>query len=135
MSEGRLSVATAIGAGLMGCAEPGLVAAPEATRPPLPALEPALDLDPAPGIVEIHLEAVTAEIDYRGDGRSTAAAAYRDAGRPDADAAVPGPLIVTDVGDTLVVRFTNRLEARTTTIHWHGLRLPAEMDGNPAAAR
>jgi FtsP/CotA-like multicopper oxidase with cupredoxin domain len=114
---------------LAGCAEP--VAAPPPTRPPLPALETAVDLDPDPGVVEVRIEAVAAGIDYRDDGSRTAVAAYRDAGRPGSGATVPGPLIIADVGDTLIVHFTNRLADRTTTIHWHGLRLPAAMDGNP----
>jgi FtsP/CotA-like multicopper oxidase with cupredoxin domain len=41
---------------------------------------------------------------------------------------VPGPLIEEAVGDTLVVELKNRLR-EPTTIHWHGLRVPAEMDG------
>lgn len=41
---------------------------------------------------------------------------------------VPGPTIEADVGDTLVVELTNALP-EPTSIHWHGLRVPAEMDG------
>ncbi len=41
---------------------------------------------------------------------------------------VPGPTIEADVGDTLVVELTNAL-TEPTSIHWHGLRVPAEMDG------
>jgi FtsP/CotA-like multicopper oxidase with cupredoxin domain len=41
---------------------------------------------------------------------------------------VPGPTIEARVGDVLEVRLTNRL-AEPTTIHWHGLRVPATMDG------
>ena len=41
---------------------------------------------------------------------------------------VAGPVIDARVGDVLVVRLTNRL-SEPTTIHWHGLRLPAPMDG------
>jgi FtsP/CotA-like multicopper oxidase with cupredoxin domain len=41
---------------------------------------------------------------------------------------VPGPVIEADVGDVLEVRLTNSLP-EPTTIHWHGLRLPAAMDG------
>src|SRR5438876_42580 len=44
------------------------------------------------------------------------------------NATVPGPTIEARQGDTLVVRLTNRL-TEPTTIHWHGLRLPAPMDG------
>lgn len=41
---------------------------------------------------------------------------------------LPGPLLRANVGDTLVVRVTNNLN-EPTTIHWHGIRLPASMDG------
>ena len=41
---------------------------------------------------------------------------------------VPGPVIDARVGDVLEVRLTNRL-AEPTMLHWHGLRLPAAMDG------
>jgi len=41
---------------------------------------------------------------------------------------VPGPTIEARVGDTIVVRLKNSLE-EPTTIHWHGLRVPALMDG------
>src|SRR5512134_3730343 len=41
---------------------------------------------------------------------------------------VPGPVLEAMVGDVLEVRLTNRLP-EPTTIHWHGLRLPAPMDG------
>lgn len=125
------STAVAFAAG-QGCADP--VAAPPPTRPELPTLAPAVDRDPDPKVVEVHLEAVAAEVDYRGDGRETQALAYRDEGDPKSTATVPGPLIVADVGDTIVVHFTNRIAERTTTIHWHGLRLPAAMDGNPAVS-
>jgi FtsP/CotA-like multicopper oxidase with cupredoxin domain len=47
---------------------------------------------------------------------------------------VPGPVIEARVGDTLVVRLTNRL-AEPTTIHWHGLRLPPPMDGTEDVQR
>jgi FtsP/CotA-like multicopper oxidase with cupredoxin domain len=47
---------------------------------------------------------------------------------------VPGPLLEAEVGDTLVVELTNRLD-EPTTIHWHGLRLPAPMDGTEAVQR
>ncbi len=44
---------------------------------------------------------------------------------------VPGPLIEANVGDTIEVRLTNNLP-QATTIHWHGIRVPAEMDGTEA---
>jgi FtsP/CotA-like multicopper oxidase with cupredoxin domain len=42
---------------------------------------------------------------------------------------VPGPKLHANVGDTLVVRFFNDLP-EPSTIHWHGLELPAGMDGS-----
>ena len=47
---------------------------------------------------------------------------------------VPGPAIEAQVGDVLVVRLINRLP-EPTTIHWHGLRLPAAMDGTEGTQR
>src|SRR5438477_7049106 len=44
---------------------------------------------------------------------------------------VPGPVIEANVGDTVVVRLSNNLP-QATTIHWHGIRVPAEMDGTEA---
>jgi FtsP/CotA-like multicopper oxidase with cupredoxin domain len=41
---------------------------------------------------------------------------------------IPGPVIEAAQGQTLVVRFRNALP-EPTTIHWHGLRVPAAMDG------
>lgn len=41
---------------------------------------------------------------------------------------LPGPELRASAGDTLVVRLTNKLD-EPTTIHWHGIRLPASMDG------
>lgn len=47
---------------------------------------------------------------------------------------VPGPLIEAQAGDTLVVTLANRLR-EATTIHWHGIRLPAAMDGTEMTQR
>ncbi len=41
---------------------------------------------------------------------------------------LPGPVLRATVGDTLVIRITNNL-SEATTIHWHGICLPASMDG------
>ena len=41
---------------------------------------------------------------------------------------VPGPVLRAKKGDTLVVRVQNNL-TESTMVHWHGLRLPATMDG------
>jgi len=41
---------------------------------------------------------------------------------------LPGPMLEANVGDTLVVRVTNKLK-EPTIVHWHGIRIPAAMDG------
>ena len=43
---------------------------------------------------------------------------------------VPGPLIVLHEGDEFPVAFTNSL-SQPSNIHWHGLPVPPQMDGNP----
>ncbi len=43
---------------------------------------------------------------------------------------VPGPILRWQEGDTVTVAVTNRLKV-PTSIHWHGIRLPADMDGVP----
>jgi manganese oxidase len=42
----------------------------------------------------------------------------------------PGPAIQVDQGDRVRIVFENRLP-ESTTIHWHGLEVPIEMDGVP----
>lgn len=43
---------------------------------------------------------------------------------------LPGPLLRWREGDTVTLRVRNRL-AQDTSIHWHGILLPANMDGVP----
>lgn len=43
---------------------------------------------------------------------------------------LPGPVLRMREGDSVVLRATNRLR-EMTTIHWHGLIVPAPMDGVP----
>ncbi|WP_437966976.1 multicopper oxidase family protein [Sorangium sp. So ce260] len=100
-------------------------AAERAEEPPAPDAfgEPAAapDRNPDPRIVEVDLEAKEAEKTYL-EGTTTKVLAY--------NGAVPGPLIEANVGDTLIVHLKNSLPEETT-IHWHGLRVPNEMDGAP----
>lgn len=44
---------------------------------------------------------------------------------------VVGPLIDVREGDTVEIRFVNRLP-QPSTLHWHGLPVPPDQDGNPA---
>ncbi len=43
---------------------------------------------------------------------------------------LPGPTLRWREGDTVTIRVTNRM-AVTTSIHWHGILLPYQMDGVP----
>lgn len=43
---------------------------------------------------------------------------------------VPAPILRFREGNTITLNVTNRL-AEDMSIHWHGLRLPANMDGVP----
>ncbi|MBL1276104.1 MAG: multicopper oxidase family protein [Ectothiorhodospiraceae bacterium] len=81
------------------------------------------DINPDPRIVEINLEA---REDYVELIPGVPSKVYTYNG------SVPGPLIRGTVGDTLIIHFTNNL-TEPTTIHWHGLRLPADMDGSSVA--
>ena len=47
---------------------------------------------------------------------------------------VPGPTIEAQVGDVLEIRLTNHLP-EPTVVHWHGLRIPAAMDGTEMVQR
>lgn len=80
------------------------------------------DLHPDPSIIEVNLEARVAEWEYA-PGRKVRAMTY--------NGSVPGPLLEGRVGDTVIVHFTNRLD-QPTTIHWHGVRVPNDMDGAEA---
>ena len=88
-------------------------------------LKEAVDINPDPRIVEINLEAKVANVDL-GNGQKVDAWTY--------NGGLPGPLIRTKVGDRLIVHFTNQLPA-PTTVHWHGIRLPIEMDGVPGISQ
>lgn len=79
------------------------------------------DSSDAPNVVEVELVAAPHRWSFA-PGRSIDGYAY--------NGSVPGPTIEAHVGDTVVVHFRNDLP-EPTTIHWHGLRVPVEMDGAP----
>jgi FtsP/CotA-like multicopper oxidase with cupredoxin domain len=85
------------------------------------AMSEAVDTNPDPRVVEVNLTAREAAIEIL-PGTLTPMWTY--------DGKLPGPLIRARVGDTLIVHFKNELP-EPTTIHWHGLRIPVEMDGVP----
>jgi FtsP/CotA-like multicopper oxidase with cupredoxin domain len=75
--------------------------------------------DPGRSVIRVDLEAREVEWHVAPEGSFTA---WGFNGQ------LPGPTIEGQVGDVLEVHFTNRL-SEATTIHWHGLRIPAPMDG------
>jgi FtsP/CotA-like multicopper oxidase with cupredoxin domain len=83
------------------------------------------DLNPDPRIVEIALEARLAPVEIA-PGQHAEAWTY--------NGMLPGPLIRARVGDRLIVRCTNQLP-QPTTVHWHGVRVPIEMDGVPGVSQ
>jgi FtsP/CotA-like multicopper oxidase with cupredoxin domain len=84
-------------------------------------LTEAHDNNPDPKIVEVDLTARVADVTV-GEGKTVRAWTY--------DGRLPGPLIRAHVGDRVIVHLTNNLP-QPTTIHWHGVRVPIEMDGVP----
>jgi FtsP/CotA-like multicopper oxidase with cupredoxin domain len=82
---------------------------------------------PAAGaaVVTVDFEAAEFDWEFAPGGRARAWGYNRQ---------VPGPVLEARVGDVLEVRLTNRLP-EPTTIHWHGLRIPAPMDGTDMVQR
>ena len=74
-----------------------------------------------PGVVELDLTAAPSQLELV-PGKPTTAWAY--------NGTVPGPTIELREGDSVTIHFHNRL-AQTTTVHWHGLHIPAGADGSP----
>lgn len=83
------------------------------------------DLNPDPNILEIELEAKITDIEII-KGTTTPVWTY--------GGTLPGPLIKAKVGDTVIIHFKNSLPD-STTIHWHGLRVPNQMDGVPGVTQ
>ncbi len=81
----------------------------------------APDLNPDPRIVEVELEARVEPFEVE-PGLVVEAWTY--------NGMIPGPLIRVNVGDRLIIHFTNSLPD-PSTIHYHGLRIPIFMDGVP----
>jgi FtsP/CotA-like multicopper oxidase with cupredoxin domain len=76
----------------------------------------AADLDPDEGVVHIQLTAAELE----NGNQEPFQYAYNGLN--------PGPIIRAKVGDEIIVELSNNL-SMATTIHWHGVKVPWEMDG------
>ncbi|MDR3507233.1 MAG: copper resistance system multicopper oxidase [Caulobacteraceae bacterium] len=94
---------------VQGLAVAGFVGGLGTTRAVAGPGAPSVDLTIAPSLVNI-------------TGRPRIATAV--------NGGLPGPTLRFREGDEAVIRVTNRL-AEPTSIHWHGLRLPADQDGVP----
>ena len=80
-----------------------------------------VNLSKTPHTVEVNLTAGPSRIALL-PGHVTDAFAY--------NGSVPGPTLDVHEGDKVIIHFTNNLTEKTT-IHWHGLHIPADMDGSP----
>ena len=69
-----------------------------------------------------HFDLVMEEVAVNITGRPAIATAI--------NGSVPGPLLRWREGDTVTLAVTNRLREQTS-VHWHGVRSPADMDGVP----
>ena len=79
----------------------------------------------AGSVVRCHLEA--GEVDWEiAPGRKVRGYGF--------NGQVPGPVLEAKQGVPLEIEFTNRLP-EPTVIHWHGLRIPAAMDGTEVVQR
>ena len=86
------------------------------------AMPPVLkNISTVPGTVEVMLAAGPARLPLL-PGHVTDAYAY--------NGSVPGPTLEVHEGDRVIIHFRNNLP-EATTIHWHGLHIPAIMDGSP----
>lgn len=86
------------------------------TNPPLFVNQSKL-----PRTVEVTLTAAPARMELV-PGKPTEVWAY--------NGSVPGPTLDVREGDHVIIHFKNNLP-EITTIHWHGLHIPANMDGSP----
>ena len=117
--------------GVLGAAAGMEQLLPEWARPAGDGLAPSADdgrlraLEPRIIDGERVYELEIAERRLRIEGRNATAVTI--------NGTVPGPLIRLREGEEAVLRVTNRLR-EDTSIHWHGLILPPEMDGVPGVS-
>lgn len=91
------------------------------------------DINPDPNIVEVNLEARSSTHSFEkncGVGCMAKPCAQTEIWTY--NGVLPGPQIEAEVGQTVVVNFTNNLPDNTT-VHWHGMEVPAKMDGSHLA--
>ncbi|MDQ6679663.1 MAG: multicopper oxidase domain-containing protein, partial [Pseudomonadota bacterium] len=89
---------------------------------PVSAAAPARRIDNANALSGTEFDLTIGETPVNFTGRASTATAVNNS--------VPAPVLHWREGDTVTLRVTNRLPA-TTSIHWHGVLLPFQMDGVP----
>lgn len=89
---------------------------------PLALLTKLANTSAKAGVFRATLRAAPVSVAIMQDGTKTEFWAYNDS--------LPGPLIEVMEGDTVEIEFINDLP-QPSTIHWHGLPVPSEQDGNP----
>ena len=111
-------------AATLACVVPPALAAQGAGPPPDTLRQPPVlrNLSTVPGIVEVELTAAPARLPLLPGGPPVEAYAY--------NGSVPGPTLEAQEGDSVIIHFHNGLP-EATTVHWHGIHLPADMDGSP----
>jgi bilirubin oxidase len=110
-SPGRDARATSFQAGSPAVSGPETFTSPPVLR----------NTSDKPGVVELDLTAAPSQVEMV-PGKPTTAWAY--------NGTVPGPTIELREGDSVTIHFHNKL-TQTTTVHWHGLHIPAGADGSP----
>ncbi len=119
MGDGQLTRREVL-AGLLGAGAAAGLAACTRTAPPQVGPSPA-SAEPTTGTVRaLGVRARPVELDL--GGRTVATWAYGDS--------VPGPPVRATAGDMVRIDFRNDLPEETS-VHWHGLAIPHDMDGVP----
>ncbi|CAN5917828.1 multicopper oxidase CueO [soil metagenome] len=95
------------------------------------SLTTLVDVNPDASIVEVNIIATPSTQEYL-SGKPADTWAYRDGSVDGSRASTPGPLLDVPQGAHVIVHFRNELPD-STTIHWHGLRVPNASDGTPIA--
>ena len=89
---------------------------------PFADILPLLNYTSQPGAFSSSLTAAPATTEFL-EGVETAILAY--------NGQTPGPLIAVTEGDQVRIHFKNEIPNEPSTIHWHGIPVPADQDGNP----
>jgi bilirubin oxidase len=80
------------------------------------------NMSSVPGIVEVTITAAPARLRLLPGGPLVSVYAY--------NGSVPGPTLDVREGDSVIIHFRNQLP-ELTTVHWHGVHVPANADGSP----